>query len=107
MHADRDSRGGANRHQLPVHPRPWRRVGTVLCVFISVMFLAGLLWLDPKQKPITFLAYWAIILLLLLWLCALAIRDILFTRKLIAEWKAARNAEMAEKLQADGDGEQQ
>ena len=86
------------------NPRPWRRMGSALIVLIAVMFALGM-FIDPKNHPGKYLIYWSIILLLVVWLCALAIRDILFTRRLIAEWKAERKTELAEQMRRQREGE--
>lgn len=69
--------------------RPWRRVGIALVAIIALMFILGLR-INPKSHPREFLGFWCIVLVLLFWLCALAIRDILYTRKRAAHWAAER-----------------
>ena len=67
--------------------RPWRRVGAVICLLLSVMFVVGLYVLDEKGPPALYLTYWLFMMLLVVWLLALAVQDILYTRKLIARWR--------------------
>jgi hypothetical protein len=64
--------------------RPWRRLGAVICLLLAVMFAAGVRWLNPAAGPYGYLAYWTVMLGLVVWLCALAIKDAMYTRALIA-----------------------
>ena len=65
--------------------RPWRPVGAVLCAVVSVLFYVALHYIDPARRPGLFLALWAIVLLLLLCLCVMAVVDILYTRRLVRQ----------------------
>jgi hypothetical protein len=79
--------------------RPWRRVGAVLCLVVGVMFLAGVWWLDDRvarEQPLLFTVYWSLILLLLVWLCVLAFRDVMYTRRALAIWKEGHHEEARE-----------
>lgn len=67
--------GEATRHAA----RPWRRVGAGICALLSIMFPVGLSVLDPHGSPRLCLAYWLVILLLVVWLMGLAFKDIRFT----------------------------
>lgn len=68
--------------------RPWRRVGAAICLLIAVMYIVGISRLNAEASPRTFILYWITILLLVLWLCALALKDLLYTRATIARWRA-------------------
>ena len=72
----------APRSPLAGH-RPWRPVGAVLCAVVSALFYVGLHHLDATRRPGLFLAWWAVILLLLAALCVMAVVDVLYTRRLI------------------------
>jgi hypothetical protein len=63
--------------------RPWRRLGAAICVVVAVMFVLGIYLLDGKPPPRVFLAYWILVLVLVFWLCGLAFKDLMHTRRLI------------------------
>jgi len=67
--------------------RPWRRIGAAICLLLAVMFVLGIHLLDQKAGPRVFVFFWLIIMALLVWLCVLAIKDVLYTRNVIAGWK--------------------
>ena len=67
--------------------RPWRRVGAAICILLAVMFVAGIYLLDEDRKPGAYVAYWLVMMALVLWLCLLVVRDLLYTRQVIARWK--------------------
>ncbi len=69
----------------PAARRPWRRRGAVVCAVICVLFHVGIHHVDPQRWPRLFLALWIVVLLLVGWLCLLALADILYTRKLTRE----------------------
>lgn len=70
--------------------RPWRRLGAGIVLVVSVMFVVGLYWSDGAHSPRAFAAYWLIMLLMVGWLCVLAAKDVLYTRRMIAGWHAAK-----------------
>ena len=49
---------------------------------VAVMFVLGICLLDGRPPPRVFLAYWLLVMVLVLWLCGLALKDILHTRRL-------------------------
>ena len=73
-----------------VDDRPWRSVGAAICVVVAIMFVVGVAAVDIPQRPRAYAAYWLVILVLLLWLCCLAIKDVLYTRRLLAELQRNR-----------------
>jgi len=81
----------AIRPNRATHPfageRPWRRVGAAICLLLSVMFVAGVYAVDIPDRPVPYAIYWIIMLGLVVWLFALAIRDVKYTRKLIQRWR--------------------
>jgi hypothetical protein len=80
--------GGRHHRALVIGgERPWRRLGAGICLVLGVMFVLGLYILDGKTPPRTFLVYWLIIMAMLLWLCGLALRDIIHTRQVISAWR--------------------
>lgn len=68
--------------------RPWRRLGAGICLLVGVMFAIGLAGLNPRTSPRSFTWYWIVVLLLILWLCGLAIKDLLYTRSVLSRWRA-------------------
>jgi drug/metabolite transporter (DMT)-like permease len=70
--------------------RPWRRLGAAICVLLAIMFVAGITLIDRPARPGLFIAFWLLILGLICWLCVLAIKDVLHTRKMVADWRARR-----------------
>jgi len=70
--------------------RPWRRLGAAICVVLAIMFVAGITLIDRPARPGMFIAFWLLILGLICWLCVLAIKDLLHTRKMVADWRARR-----------------
>lgn len=75
--------------------RPWRKVGAVIAVLLSIMFVVGVEFLGTGGGPGTYLAYWLVMLVLVIWLCVLAIRDVMYTRRWIEE-RQARLRELSE-----------
>jgi len=73
--------------------RPWRRVGAVLCLVVSLMFVAGLYLVDVYAFAAWYALYWLVLLFLVLWLCVLAVRDVLYTRHLIERQRVKRDAD--------------
>lgn len=70
--------------------RPWRRLGAGIVVVVAVMFVVGLYWSDGSHSPRAFAAYWLIMLLMVGWLCVLAAKDVLYTRRMIAVSRDAK-----------------
>ncbi|MEK6676154.1 MAG: hypothetical protein AABZ47_10930 [Planctomycetota bacterium] len=71
--------------------RPWRTVGAAICVVLVVMFVAGERVFDVPTAtlhPRAFILFWLVMLVLVVWLCLLAVQDILYTRRLVAQWRA-------------------
>lgn len=69
-------------HELLLN-RPWRKLGAAIVLVVAVMFTLGLYVLDLKGGPVVFVAYWLTVLVLIVWLCILAIRDVLYTRRIV------------------------
>ncbi len=53
-----------------------RSFGMVIVVVVSTATFAGINFLDPLSGPRQFGYYWLIVLLLVMWLCGLALADI-------------------------------
>lgn len=58
------------------------------------MFILGVCLLDERRGRTGFLLFWFVELVLLLWLCALAAKDVRYTRRLAAEATLALLAEL-------------
>ena len=74
---------GSSRAARIAGDRPWRRLGAAICLVLSIMFVLGLHFLDGDTSPKAYIVYWLIILLLVLWLCGVAFKDLMYTRRLI------------------------
>ena len=68
--------------------RPWRELGAAVCLVLSIMFVAGVNLLDATSSPRLFMAYWLVMLVLVIWLCGLALKDIIHTRHAITTRRA-------------------
>ncbi|HEY3245419.1 MAG TPA: hypothetical protein VGM03_18920 [Phycisphaerae bacterium] len=71
----------AGAESAVAHRRPWRALGAALCGLLAVAFFIGVNYLDARQAPRAYLILWILILLGVLWLCGLALYDILYTRR--------------------------
>lgn len=64
-------------------PAPWgkrtrrRRVGAALMAILGPMFCIGANWLDAQRGAASFVAFWGLFCGMLLWLCGLALLDLL------------------------------
>jgi len=67
--------------------RPWRRLGAAICLLLSVMFVVGVYVVEIPERPIPYAVYWIIMLGLVVWLFTLAVRDVMYTRKLVEHWR--------------------
>lgn len=80
---------GADRRETTVGAldgqRPWRKVGAGICVLVAVMFVLGVYLVDIPDHPRAYALYWVVILGLLMWLCALAVKDLKYTWRLLRE----------------------
>ncbi|MCC7291949.1 MAG: hypothetical protein IT449_07810 [Phycisphaerales bacterium] len=61
--------------------RPWRRLGAGICAVTSLMFLLGAALMKPRESPRAYLAFWAVLLGLVMWLIVLAFKDARHTLK--------------------------
>ena len=84
--------------------RPWRRVGAAICLILSIMFVLGVYLVDIPEHPRTYAAFWLVMMLLVVWLCVLAIKDVLYTRQIIAKWRAAQRMLMDPRRAGVGEG---
>ncbi|MBI4716887.1 MAG: hypothetical protein HY763_03715 [Planctomycetes bacterium] len=72
--------------------RPWRRLGAGICLVLAVMFVLGVYVVDIPDRPRVYATYWLVMLLLVMWLCVLATKDIWYTRELILRRRQQRHA---------------
>ena len=70
--------------------RPWRRLGAAMVGFVGVMFFAGTNFLDAKASPRDYVLFWFVLLLLILWMCILALVDTFHTLKLRSQQRRRR-----------------
>lgn len=82
--------GDAACHSRIGGDRPWRRLGAGILVVISVMFVAGVYIVDIPDRPRPYAAYWAVILGMVLWLCVLAVRDVMYTHRILSDFRSGR-----------------
>ncbi len=59
--------------------RPWRRLGAALVALVAVAFFAGANFLKADQAPRVYLAFWCVVLVLIVWMCVLALVDARYT----------------------------
>jgi len=70
--------------------RPWRRVGAAVCLLLGVVFPLGIYHQDSFRSPHAFVAFWAIIIVVVSWLFVLAIRDLAHRRHLLQSRRSGR-----------------
>ena len=70
--------------------RPRRRLGAAICFVLSIMFVLGAHLVDVPDHPRVYAAYWVVMLVLLLWLCMLALKDVRYTRRVLNNRRAIR-----------------
>ena len=64
-----------------------RSFGMVIVVVVSTATFVGINFLDPLSGPRQFGYYWLIVLLMVLWLCGLALADIRQTFRVHRRWR--------------------
>lgn len=67
--------------------RPWRKLGAAIMLLLAVMFVLGIYVLDEHRSVWFYALYWLVMMVLVLWLCVLAVRDVVYTRQLIVRWR--------------------
>jgi amino acid permease len=72
--------------------RPWRRLGAAICLVLAAMFVCGVYLMDARTPSRVFAAYWLVMLVLVVWLCALAVKDVLHTRRMLLTWRGRAGA---------------
>ena len=92
LYLRRPSRAGGAGHQALGGERPWRRVGAGICLVMAIMFVLGAHLVDIPARWRPYAVYWIVMLVLLLWLCALALKDLRYTRRVLAQRRANRAA---------------
>ncbi len=71
--------------------RPGRRLAAAIVGLVSVMFFCGVNFLDAKAAPLTYMVFWCVMAVMLLWLCGLALADMLHTRRLVRQMYGAHD----------------
>ena len=62
------------------------------------MFVLGAHLVDIPDRWRPYAVFWIVMLFLLLWLCALAVKDLRYTRQLLAQRQVDRAARRAESM---------
>jgi quinol-cytochrome oxidoreductase complex cytochrome b subunit len=84
----RSSRPAAKRgFEQFLGERPWRRLGGGIAVVLAVMFVVGIYAVDIPDRPVPYAIFWIIILGMVVWLCFLAVKDAVHTRRCYQRWK--------------------
>ncbi len=63
--------------------RPWRPIGALLVVVVSLLTYGGLNLIDHRLHPAAYLALWGLVMLLTICLGVLAVIDVIYTRRLL------------------------
>ena len=78
-----------------------RSFGTIIVVVVSTATFLGINFLDPLSGPRQFGYYWLIVLLMVMWLCGLALADIRQTLCVHRRWRVRHSgASLKRYLQA-------
>jgi len=97
------------RLDLPhVYDRRRRRrtLGMAIMALISVVFFLGANYIDPRPHPNLSLLFWIVLLVMLVWLCVLALVDLAEVRRLRKRLLIAARQMFKEELgQCDPTGE--
>ena len=74
-----------------------RNFGMVIVVVVSTATVVGINALDPLTGPRQFGYYWLIVLLMVMWLCGLALADIRQTLRVHRQWRARHSGASLER----------
>lgn len=69
-----------------------RRLGAALLIVISAALFVGLSLLQPTSAPSGYVAYWLIVLAMLVWLVGLGLIDLMQTRRLFRKTSTREQA---------------
>ncbi len=75
-----------------------RSFGIVLVVVVSTATFVGMNSLDPLSGPRQFGYYWLIVLLMVMWLCGLALADIRQTLRVHRRWRMRHSGASLERF---------
>ena len=81
---------GVDSHSARFYERPWRRVGAAICLLVSVMFVLGVYLVDIPEHPKTYATFWLVIMVLVLWACGLAVKDVWYTHRMVKSRRSER-----------------
>ena len=74
-----------------------RSFGMVIVVVVSSATFVGIMALDPLSGPRQFGYYWLLVLLMVMWLCGLALADIRQTLRVHRRWRVRRSGASLER----------
>ncbi len=75
-----------------------RSFGMVIVVVVSTATFVGINALDPLSGPRQFGYYWLIVLLMVMWLCGLALADIRQTLRVHRQWRVRHSGACFERF---------
>ena len=64
---------------------------------VSMATFLGVNYLEPLRAPAQFVYYWMVVLLLVLWICVLALSDVRQTVRVHRRWRRQRSADSLER----------
>ena len=77
----------SRRFEYMLGDRPWRRLGAAIAVVLAIMFVVGIYVVDIPDRPVPYAVFWLIMLGMIVWLCSLAVKDVLHTRRTYHRWR--------------------
>lgn len=88
----RPKNAGDDRAAAVFGDRPWRRLGGGIAAVVAIMFVLGAYVVDIPDRPWPYAIYWAVILGMVMWLGALAMKDLRHTRRVVQTMRAKQKS---------------
>ena len=101
------------RHCLPRGPAAWweridtprgvhrrtrrRNLGMAIMAVVSMATFLGVNYMEPLRAPAQFVYYWMVVLLLVLWICVLALADVWQTLLVHHQWRRRQSTDSLER----------